>query len=121
LVLCLAATAVRWALVAGYPDQLAVQFLAQAVHALSFALFQSLAMRLMFLEFSADQQGRAQALYSMLWGLGVACGSLLAGLVWDRVGGSMIFAAAALICVMTALLCMGFWPHNTVSPVQKDA
>jgi predicted MFS family arabinose efflux permease len=57
----------------------------------------------------------------MLWGLGVACGSLLAGLVWDRVGGSMVFAAAALVCLLAALLCMGFWPHNTVSPVQKDA
>lgn len=121
-IVCLAATAVRWVLVATYPDQLAVQFVAQAVHALSFALFQSLAMRLIFIEFSADQQGRAQALYSMLWGLGVAIGSLWAGAYWDLVGGSAIFMVAAGVCVLAAWGCGVYWPKQSLAVVvQKDA
>lgn len=104
LLSCLALTAVRWGLVGYYPEQLSVQIAAQAIHAFSFALFQSLAMRLIFREFNPDQQGRAQALYSMVWGMGVAFGSLLAGLYWDQFGGSAMFYAAALICVVASLL-----------------
>ncbi len=104
LLSCLALTAVRWGLVGYYPEQLSVQIAAQAIHAFSFALFQSLAMRLIFREFNPDQQGRAQALYSMVWGMGVAFGSLLAGLYWDQFGGSAMFYAAALICVTASLL-----------------
>ena len=104
LLSCLALTAVRWGLVGYFPEQLSVQIVAQAIHAFSFALFQSLAMRLIFREFNPDQQGRAQALYSMVWGMGVAFGSLLAGLYWDQFGGSAMFYAAALICVTASLL-----------------
>lgn len=104
LLSCLALTAVRWGLVGYYPEYLTIQIVAQAIHAFSFALFQSLAMRLIFREFNPDQQGRAQALYSMVWGMGVAFGSLLAGLYWDQFGGSAMFYAAALICVVASLL-----------------
>ncbi|MFA9203361.1 MAG: MFS transporter [Flavobacteriales bacterium] len=104
LLSCLALTAVRWGLVGYYPEYLTIQIVAQAIHAFSFALFQSLAMRLIFREFNPDQQGRAQALYSMVWGMGVAFGSLLAGLYWDQFGGSAMFYAAALICVTASLL-----------------
>ena len=104
LLSCLALTAVRWGLVGYYPEHLTIQIAAQAIHAFSFALFQSLAMRLIFREFNPDQQGRAQALYSMVWGMGVAFGSLLAGLYWDQFGGSAMFYAAALICVTASLL-----------------
>ena len=40
-------------------------------------------MRVIFQNFSAGQQGRGQALYSTMWGLGVALGSILAGYYWD--------------------------------------
>ena len=113
LLSCLALTAVRWGLVGYYPEQLSVQIAAQAIHAFSFALFQSLAMRLIFREFNPDQQGRAKALYSMVWGMGVAFGSLLAGLYWDQFGGSAMFYAAALICVTASLrMWLPVW-HST--------
>jgi PPP family 3-phenylpropionic acid transporter len=95
IIACIVATSIRWMLVGLFPTICSVQVLAQCVHALSFALFQSIAMRLIFREFQPDQQGRAQALYSMLWGLGVAIGSILAGQVWDLIGGSAIFMIAA--------------------------
>jgi PPP family 3-phenylpropionic acid transporter len=95
IVACIVLTSFRWLLVAMFPTIGGIQILAQCVHAFSFALFQSIAMGLIFREFQPDQQGRAQALYSMLWGLGVASGSILAGQVWDLIGGSAIFMIAA--------------------------
>ncbi len=100
IAICLVLTSLRWMLVAAFPSILTVQILAQCVHAFSFALFQSVAMRLIFREFAADQQGRAQALYSMLWGLGVAIGSILAGQVWDVFGGPFVFAIAAMVVLI---------------------
>ena len=97
IIACLVFTSLRWMLVAAFPNMWVVQVLAQCVHALSFALFQSIAMRLIFREFHSDQQGRAQALYSMFWGLGVAIGSILAGQVWDQLGGQWIFVIASAV------------------------
>ncbi|MFZ3192084.1 MAG: hypothetical protein WA154_02620, partial [Moraxellaceae bacterium] len=42
--------------------------------------------------------------YSMVWGIGVALGSFLAGWYWDQFGGSMMFYAAALLSLLAALL-----------------
>ncbi len=55
-----------------------------------------IAMRVIFQNFSAGQQGRGQALYSTMWGLGVALGSILAGHYWDIVSGEWIFIFAGL-------------------------
>jgi PPP family 3-phenylpropionic acid transporter len=95
IVACIVLTSFRWLLVAMFPTIGGIQILAQCVHAFSFALFQSIAMGLIFREFQPDQQGRAQALYSMLWGLGVAIGSILTGQIWDIIGGSSVFMIAA--------------------------
>ncbi len=107
IIACIIATSLRWMLVGLFPNIWGIQVLAQCVHALSFALFQSIAMRLIFREFHPDQQGRAQALYSMLWGLGVAIGSILAGQIWDIVGGRSIFMIAAGV-VLSGLLFVKF-------------
>ena len=80
---------------------------AQTIHALSFGLFHMIAMRVIFQNFSAGQQGRGQALYSTMWGLGVASGSILAGRYWDQVGGTSIFIAAALSTLLGLLLVFG--------------
>jgi PPP family 3-phenylpropionic acid transporter len=103
IVACIVLTSLRWLLVASFPTILGIQILAQCIHAFSFALFQSIAMRLIFREFHSDQQGRAQALYSMLWGLGVAIGSILAGQIWDMIGGSAIFMIAAGVVLLGLL------------------
>lgn len=104
IALCLLLTAIRWAVVGLFPQHLAVQFAAQCLHAFSFGLFHVLAMRILMLEFSPEQQGRAQALYSTMWGLGVAIGSLAAGHYWQEYGGSMMFYVASCICCMALFL-----------------
>ncbi|MEC7118368.1 MAG: MFS transporter [Pseudomonadota bacterium] len=118
---CLALTALRWVLVGYFPNHLSMQIVAQCLHAFSFALFQSLAMRLIFREFNAHQQGRAQALYSMMWGLGVALGSLLAGLYWDRLSGSVIFYIAGGIAALAALSILCLPERSAQQNVPKPA
>lgn len=92
--ICLILTSLRWIVVGLFPTQLMWQFLAQCVHAFSFGLFHLIAMQVIFQHFSQGQQGRGQALYSTMWGLGVASGSLLAGQYWQLLSGETIFILA---------------------------
>ncbi|CAB1221426.1 MFS transporter [Acinetobacter bouvetii] len=93
---CLLLTSARWIIVGLFPNSFIVQFLAQTIHAFSFGLFHMIAMRIIFQNFSIGQQGRGQAMYSTMWGLGVALGSILAGRYWQMLSGEMIFVIAGL-------------------------
>ena len=100
---CLVLTGVRWIVVGLLPHLLVAQFLAQSIHAFSFGLFHMIAMRIIFQNFSAGQQGRGQAMYSTMWGLGVALGSILAGRYWQVISGEMVFVLAGLSTVVGLL------------------
>ncbi|WP_349926526.1 MFS transporter [Acinetobacter sp. A1-4-2] len=100
---CLILTGVRWIVVGLLPHLLVAQFLAQSIHAFSFGLFHMIAMRIIFQNFSAGQQGRGQAMYSTMWGLGVALGSILAGRYWQVISGEMVFVLAGLSTVVGLL------------------
>ncbi|UDM39458.1 MFS transporter [Acinetobacter haemolyticus] len=100
---CLVLTGVRWIVVGLLPHLLVAQFLAQSIHAFSFGLFHMIAMRIIFQNFSAGQQGRGQAMYSTMWGLGVALGSILAGRYWQVISGEMIFVLAGFSTVVGLL------------------
>ena len=95
--LCLLMTGIRFVLVGTFPESFLMQFLSQTLHAFSFGLFHVLAMRIIFQNFSLGQQGRGQALYSTMWGLGVASGSILAGHYWQQFSGEWIFIFAGCI------------------------
>ncbi|MFW2148579.1 MFS transporter [Acinetobacter sp. TY1] len=92
--ICLQMTGLRFIIAGSFPNSFSAQFLSQTMHAFSFGLFHMIAMRIIFQNFTAGQQGRGQALYSTMWGLGVASGSLLAGHYWQSLGGEMIFKLA---------------------------
>jgi len=100
---CLVLTGARWIVVGLLPHLLVAQFLAQSIHAFSFGLFHMIAMRIIFQNFSAGQQGRGQAMYSTMWGLGVALGSILAGRYWQVISGEMIFVLAGFSTVVGLL------------------
>ena len=95
--LCLLMTGIRFVLVGTFPESFLMQFLSQTLHAFSFGLFHVLAMRIIFQNFSLGQQGRGQALYSTMWGFGVASGSILAGHYWQQFSGEWIFIFAGCI------------------------
>ena len=68
-------------------------------------------MRIIFQNFSQTQQGRGQALYSTMWGIGVASGSLLAGQYWQALSGSSIFILAG-CSTMIGLFFIYFLPKK---------
>ena len=102
--ICLLMTGLRFIIAGSFPNSFSAQFLSQMIHAFSFGLFHMIAMRIIFQNFTAGQQGRGQALYSTLWGLGVASGSLLAGHYWQSLGGEMIFILAGCSVIFGLLL-----------------
>jgi len=107
VIVCLLVTSIRWMLVALFSHYFVGQLFAQCLHAFSFGLFHLIAMRVIFQNFSAGQQGRGQALYSTMWGLGVAFGSVLAGHFWKNFSGEIIFMCASLVVLLG--LCFVMW------------
>ncbi|MFW2124291.1 MFS transporter [Acinetobacter ursingii] len=114
--LCLIMTSIRWMVAGLFSSSFIAQFAAQTIHAFSFGLFHLIAMRMIFQNFSAGQQGRGQALYSTMWGLGVAFGSILAGHYWKIYGGSIIFITASGI-VLFGLLWVKWLPSQFEQPI----
>ena len=107
VIVCLLVTSIRWMLVAVFSHYFIGQLFAQCLHAFSFGLFHLIAMRVIFQNFSAGQQGRGQALYSTMWGLGVAFGSVLAGHFWKILSGELIFMCASVVVLLG--LCFIKW------------
>jgi PPP family 3-phenylpropionic acid transporter len=110
--ICLILTSLRWFLVGILNTHLLGQLFAQCLHAFSFGLFHLIAMKVIFQNFSAEQQGRGQALYSTMWGLGVASGSLLAGHYWQDLSGATIFLCASVVVLLCLVLVV--WLPNQV-------
>lgn len=109
---CIVGTGLRFILVGVFPDILLMQFLSQCLHALSFGLFHLIAMRMIFSYFKLTQQGRAQAFYSTMWGLGVASGSILAGYYWDILSPTWVFIGAGCSTLIALFFLKGI--PNTV-------
>ncbi|HID15775.1 MAG TPA: MFS transporter [Candidatus Atribacteria bacterium] len=107
VIVCLLVTSIRWMLVAVFSHYFIGQLFAQCLHAFSFGLFHLIAMRVIFQNFSAGQQGRGQALYSTMCGLGVAFGSVLAGHFWKILSGELIFMCASVVVLLG--LCFVKW------------
>jgi PPP family 3-phenylpropionic acid transporter len=96
----------RWLLTGAFPDIVAVQLLAQALHAATFGAFHAAAILLTHRYFPGVTQGRGQALYnSVSFGVGGAVGALVAGALWDGSlwpghGPMAAFAAASLLAAL---------------------
>lgn len=119
ILFCLAATGLRFVIVGLFPDVFLLQFFSQTLHAFSFGLFHMLAMRIIFDHFQAEQQGRAQALYSTMWGLGVASGSILAGNLWQEFSGEKIFLIAG-VSTLLGLIFIQKFPKNKPNVAVND-
>jgi PPP family 3-phenylpropionic acid transporter len=103
LLLCLVLGALRWAVTGAAVDVPAVIWTVQLLHAATFAAFHAAAISFIFHHFGEGHQGQGQGLYSMLWGVGVALGSWLSGMVWAQ-HAAWSFYGAALACGVAALL-----------------
>ncbi|MEL0027045.1 MAG: MFS transporter [Perlucidibaca sp.] len=98
-----------WLLIGWLPDWPGAIWGAQLLHAASFASFHAAAMVVIFRHFGDGHQGQGQAVYSMLWGVGVALGSWLAGEVWSVAAAPWVFSAAALLCLLAWLVLRTGW------------
>ena len=98
-------TALRWVMVALWPQFLTNLVLAQVLHAASFGLFHVSAIHWVQHYFPGRLQGRGQALYSSVcFGAGGAVGSLTSGYLWDGIGGQLTFLLAVVLPLLAAIL-----------------
>ncbi|HZN48655.1 MAG TPA: MFS transporter [Ramlibacter sp.] len=105
LVVCAAATVLRMAMTAGLADWLAVLYLAQLLHALTFATHHTACIALVSKHFPGRLRGRGQALFTVTgYGFGGVLGVLAGGAVASRWGFQAMYAAAAVLGLL-ALAC----------------
>lgn len=105
LLVSLALTTLRWLLIAGFVESLAVMLFAQLLHAASFGIYHAVAIHLIHKIFTGKHQGRGQALYSSLsFGAGGAVGALLSGYLWSGAGAGVTYLSAALLSGLAFLL-----------------
>lgn len=119
VICCLVLTALRWFVIGAFPQWGILQFMSQTIHAFSFGLFHLMAMRLISQSFDAEQQGRGQAFYSTVWGIGVAIGSMFAGHYWQMYSGGRIFEIAAII-VLCAVPLTYYLPRHRIIDAHSD-
>lgn len=105
IALCLGITALRWFMLAHVADVLVWLILIQLLHAFSFALHHSAAMRFIHQYFPNEQHSRGQAFYvSIGMGGGGAIGAWFAGLLWQQgAGATQTFELAALFTAVGML------------------
>lgn len=98
LVVCGIATVLRMAITAGLGGWLAALFVAQVLHALTFATHHTACIALVSRHFPGRLRGRGQALFTVIgYGLGGTTGVLAGGAIASRFGFPAMFAVAALL------------------------
>lgn len=104
LLVSLLLTTLRWLLLATVPDQAAVMWFAQCLHAFSFGAFHASAIEVVRRWFPRQQAGKAQAFYSAVgYGAGNALGALVSGALW-LLSPALPFYCAAVVCAVAVAL-----------------
>jgi PPP family 3-phenylpropionic acid transporter len=75
-------TSLRWMIVALFPDNLTLLFLSQSLHALSFALFHTAAITILFSLYHSKRLAQ-QFFFGISYGLGGFLGALSAGVLYQ--------------------------------------
>ena len=96
--------AIRWCLVAAYPENSSIMFITQIMHAVTYGLYHIVMIQMIDRYFVGRYQIRGQALYSSItFGLGGAVGSVASGYVWTYYGQENLFWAAGAMMFFVAL------------------
>jgi MFS transporter, PPP family, 3-phenylpropionic acid transporter len=97
--------ALRFLLIGWGVESLGVLIVAQVMHAASFGSFHAASLAVINEWFQGARHVRGQALFSSLvYGAGSACGSLLAGELWESTGPQWTYTAASLAAACGLLL-----------------
>lgn len=98
-------TALRWAVIALWVDNIYLLVPAQLLHAASFGIYHAVAVEFIRQRFSGQDQGQGMALYSGLsYGAGGAAGAVLSGWLWQW-SASGSFLLAALMALLALAIC----------------
>lgn len=98
-------SALRWFMIGKFADSMLLLFLAQLLHAASYASFHAICVQYIHKHFSGNLEGQGQALYSSVsFGLGGALGALYVGHAWESMGAASSFVLASLCCLLAALI-----------------
>jgi len=110
ILVSLVLTTIRWLLVGTCSDVLFIVVLAQFIHAASFGAMHAVAIHFVHHNFSSDNQGQGQAIYSSVsFGAGGALGALLSGVIVTDYGSAMAFNLAAIASAVALLIAyLGF-------------
>ena len=92
-----AVTALRWLLIAFFPNFLPLLITAQILHAITFGLYHAAMIYLIAFWFPGSVRGRGQALAGASFGFGGAIGAYSAGYLWNNIGGEMVFIWASVV------------------------
>jgi PPP family 3-phenylpropionic acid transporter len=104
LLVSLLLTAMRWLLLALFPQQFGLMLFGQCLHAFSFGAFHSSAIEIVRRWFSLQQSGKAQAFYSAVsFGAGNALGALMSGALWE-LNSTLPFLFSSIVCLFGACL-----------------
>jgi len=104
-----ALAAVRWTLIALFPNYLSLLIVAQMLHAATFGVYHATAIELVHKFFVGRHQTRGQAIYgSVGFGIGGAFGSYYAGLAWSTPGPEFTFLSGAILAAI-AFVVTWFW------------
>ena len=114
LVVCGAATAVRMALTGALGDLLVALFIAQALHALTFATHHAACIAMITRHFPGRLRGRGQAVYTVVgYGFGGVLGVLAGGAIASRWGFQAMFGVATVLA-LAATACA--WRADRLAP-----
>jgi len=91
-------TALRWSILWLYPDNLAMLFISQTLHAISFALFHAASISYLYTIY-IDKKLAQQFFLGISYGLGSAVGAVGAGLIYEHYP-EQLFIVAALVALM---------------------
>ena len=98
-------SALRWIMIGSLAQNTLVLFMAQLLHAASYASFHAVCVQYIHRQFSGDLEGQGQALYnSVSFGLGGAIGALSVGAIWVSMGPVFSFTLASFCCLMALFI-----------------
>jgi PPP family 3-phenylpropionic acid transporter len=94
-------SALRWLLIALFPQNLPILIFAQLLHAASYGTYHAAAIAWVHRHFIGKTQGRGQALYSSVsFGAGGAMGSLISGYLWLTPGPMWTYLLASSLTLL---------------------
>jgi len=113
LVICACVMVLRMCLTAWWADALLALWIAQMLHAVTFATHHTVCISILTKHFPGRLRGRGQALYASIgYGIPGVLGALLGGLLSERFGLASIYAASV---IMAVLACFCAWRTHYLS------